>query len=204
MDKWNTPADKQAIEETIVSLKKKNIDAYLVENKEEAKKKFFEILPQGVEILNNSSVTLDEIGISQEIMESGKYSSVKKQLMAMDRKTQRREMQKLSTAPQWAAGSVHAVSKDGQIIIASSSGSQLPGYIYGADHVIFVVGVQKIVDNFEDGIKRLYEHSLILESERVKIAYGMDKSHIRRILTLVEEAAPGRTTVIFVNEAIGY
>lgn len=204
MDKWNTPADKQAIEETIVSLKKKNIDAYLVENKEEAKKKFFEILPQGAEILNNSSVTLDEIGISQEIMESEKYSSVKKQLMAMDRKTQRREMQKLGTAPQWAAGSVHAVSKDGQIIIASNSGSQLPGYVYGADHVIFVVGVQKIVDNFEDGIKRLYEHSLILENERVKIAYGMDKSHIRRILTLVEEAAPGRTTVIFVNEVIGY
>ena len=110
MDKWNTPADKQAIEETIVSLKKKNIDAYLVENKEEAKKKFFEILPQGAEILNNSSVTLDEIGISQEIMESGKYNSVKKQLMAMDRKTQGREMQKLGTAPQWAAGSVDAVS----------------------------------------------------------------------------------------------
>lgn len=204
MNKWNTPANKQVIEETIASLKKKNIDAYLVENKEEAKKKFFEMLPQGAEILNNSSVTLDEIGVSQEIMESGKYNSVKKQLMAMDRKTQGREMQKLGTAPRWAAGSVHAVSKDGQIIIASNSGSQLPGYVYGADHVIFVVGVQKIVDNFEDGIKRLYEHSLILESERVKVVYGMDKSHIRRIFILVGEAAPGRTTVIFVNEVIGY
>ena len=75
---------------------------------------------------------------------------------------------------------------------------------YGSDHVIWVVGVQKIVENINEGIKRIYEHSLPLESERVKKAYGIDNSDVARILFINQEAKPGRSTVIFINQAIGY
>ena len=204
MDKWSTLPSKETIEETIKALKKNNIDAYFVETAEDAKNKFFEILPEGAEVLNNSSVTLDTIGISKEIMESKKYDAVKNKLMAMDRKTQKREMQKLGSAPQWAVGSVHAVTKDGHVLIASNSGSQIPGYSFGAEHVIWVVGAQKIVKDIDEGIKRIFEHSLPLESQRVKIAYGMPESAVRRILILENEAMQGRSTLIFVNEVLGY
>lgn len=204
MDKWSNLPAKKTIEQTIEALKKNNIDAFLTETPEQAKKKFFEILPEGVEVLNNSSVTLDELGISKEITESGKYNAVKNKLMAMDRKTQGREMQKLGAAPEWAVGSIHAVTKDGHVLIASKSGSQLPGYAYGADHIIWVVGAQKIVENTDEGIKRIYEHSLPLENERVKVAYGMEHSDVARILIINEEYAPGRSTVIFVNRVIGF
>lgn len=204
MSKWTTLADRKTIEKTIKALKKNNIDAYLVETKEEAKNKFFEILPEGAEVLNNTSATLDAIGVTKEIMESGKYNSVKKKQMLMDRKTKRKEIQKLSTTPEWAVGSVHAITDDGQILIASNTGSQLSGYAYGADHIIWVVGAQKIVKNTDDGIKRIYEHSLLMENERVKVAYGMPESHVRRILILENEAIFGRTTVIFVNQVLGF
>ena len=204
MDKWTQLPNKETIGRTIEALKKNNIDAYFFETSDEAKKKFFEILPQNAEVLSNSSVTLDEIGISKEIAESGKYNAVKNKLMAMDRKTQAREMQKLGSAPEWAVGSAHAITQDGHILIASNTGSQLPGYAYGADYVIWVVGAQKIVKNTEEGIKRIFEHSLVLESERVKVAYGMPESHARRILILEDEAMPGRSTVIFINQVLGY
>lgn len=204
MDKWTTLPSKETIEETIKALKKNNIDAYFVKTGEEAKKKFFEILPEGVEVFNNSSVTLDELSIAKEITESGKYNAVRNKLMSMDRKTQSRDMQKLGSAPEWAVGSVHALTKDGHILIASKSGSQLSGYAYGADHIIWVVGTQKIVENADEGIKRIYEHSLPLESERAKIAYGMEHSDVARILIINEESSPGRSTVIFVNQVLGY
>lgn len=204
MDKWIQLPNKQTVEKTIAALKKNNIDAYFVETQEEAKRKFFEILPENVEVLSNSSVTLNEIGISKEIAESGKYNAVKNKLMAMDRKTQGREMQKMGSASEWSVGSVHAITEDGHILIASNSGSQLPGYAYGSSHVIWVVGAQKIVKNTDEGLKRIFEHSLVLENERVKIAYGMPESHVRRILILEDEAISGRSTVIFVNQVLGY
>lgn len=204
MNKWTTLPNKETIDRTIDGLKKKNVEVYLVETEHEAKKKFFEILPEGAEILNNSSTTLDMLGISEQITNSGKYDSVKNKLMSMDRQTQSREMQRIGAAPEWSTGSAHAITQDGEIMIASNTGSQIPGYAYGSDHVVLVVGTQKIVENRDEGIKRIYEHSLVLESERVKKAYGMPRSHVRRLFVLEEEASKGRTTVIFVNKVIGF
>ena len=150
-----------------------------------------------------TSVTLEMIGISKEIEESGRFNSIKKKLLSMDRKTHGREMQKLGAAPEYAIGSVHAVTEDGEILIASNSGSQLPAHSYGSDKVIFVVGAQKIVKNIDEGMKRIYEHSFPLEDERAMKAYGMH-SGVNKILIINKEFQPARIKVIFVKEKIGF
>jgi len=150
-----------------------------------------------------SSVTLDTIGISKEIMESGRFDAVKKKLMIMDRKTQNSQMQKLGAAPDWAVGSVHAATENGEIIIASQSGSQLPAYSAGSSHVLWVVGTQKIVKNLDAGFRRIYEYVLPLESERAKKAYGKE-SAVNKLLIINKEAKPGRISLIFVNEVLGF
>ena len=124
--------------------------------------------------------------------------------MAMDSATQGGEMRKLGTAPDWTIGSVQAVTEDGQVVMASNSGSQLPAYAYGAGRVIWVVGVQKIVANLDEALKRIYEYVLPLESERVKVAYGMDKSNVSKLLVINKEIAPERMTVILVKEKLGF
>ena len=63
---------------------------------------------------------------------------------------------------------------------------------------------ERLVKNTDEGLKRIFEHSLVLENKRVKIAYGMPESHVRRILILEDEAISGRSTVIFVNQVLGY
>ena len=65
----------------------------------------------------------------------------------MDRTTQARERAKLGATPDLAIGSVHAVTEDGHVLIASNTGSQLPAYVYAAGKVIWVVGAQKIIKN---------------------------------------------------------
>ena len=124
--------------------------------------------------------------------------------MSMDRKTQGREMQKIGATPDWTIGSVHAVTEEGQVLIASNTGSQLPAYAYGSSHVIWVVGTQKIVKNIDQGIKRVYEHSLPLESERAKKAYGVPGSFVSKILIVNKEISPGRVVIIFINEKLGF
>ena len=122
----------------------------------------------------------------------------------MNRKNQGREMQKLGAAPEWAIGSVHAVTENGEVLIASASGSQLPAYAYGSSNVIFVVGAQKIVKNVDEGIKRIYEYCLPLESERARIAYGVPGSSVNKILIINKEFQEKRINLIFVNEVLGF
>jgi LUD domain len=201
---FTTVASQESVEKTIAALQANNIIAEFVQTGQEAKEKVLAMVPQGAEVMNMTSVTLDTIGVSQEIMESGKYNAVKKKLMSMDRKTQGLEMQKLGAAPEWTVGSVHAVTEDGKALIASNTGSQLSAYVYGSPHVIWVVGTQKIVPDFDIALKRLYEHTLPLENERAHKAYGTPGSFVSKLLIVNREVVPGRIHIIFVNEVLGF
>jgi len=204
MANWNELAKKATVDKTIESLKQNGIDAYYLETAGEAAGKVRTMLPDGAEVMVMSSTTLESCGIAKEIQESGRYDSIRKRLMAMDRKTEGSKMQKLGAAPQWAVGSVHAVTQDGRLMIASQSGSQLPAYAYGSEHVIWVVGTQKIVKNIDEGFKRIYEHCLPLESERAKKAYGTTGSSVNKVLIVNKEIKPGRISVLFVNQVLGF
>ena len=204
MKSWSKLASDKSISKTIESLKANGINAIVVENGEEAKRRVFEMLPQNAEIMTMSSVTLDTTDISREINESGRYNSVKAKLMKMDRKTQSLEMQKLGAAPEYAIGSVHAVTEDGKVLIASKTGSQLPAYVYAAAHVIWVVGTQKIVKNLDEGTRRIYEYVLPLESERLSKLYSRTKSNVSKLLIINKEIAPNRIILIFVKEKLGF
>ena len=94
----------------------------------------------------------------------------------MDRETQAKEMKSLGSTPDWAIGSVHAVTEDGQILVASATGSQLPAYAYGATNVLWVVGGQKIVRNLEEGLKELsawyFGYLFLSDLKKILITYG--------------------------------
>ncbi|MBI4440269.1 LUD domain-containing protein [Candidatus Woesearchaeota archaeon] len=202
--KWEKLADEKSIKTAIAALKENGIEALFAETSDDAKKKVIGILPKGADVMDMTSMTLEAASITKEIKDSGKYNSIKAKLMSMDRKTQGSEMQKLGAAPDWVVGSVHAVTEDGHVLIASASGSQLPAYAYGASHVIWVAGTHKIVKNVDEGIKRIYEHSLPMESERAKLAYGVPGSAVNKLLIFNKEFQPGRVTLILVNEVLGF
>lgn len=200
----NTLASQQTIDKTVEALKANNFNTIVVENGAEAMKKVLEMIPEGAEVMTATSVTLDTIGLTEALNESGKYDAVKKKLMSMNRETQGLEMQKLGAAPEYIVGSVHAVTEEGHVLIASNSGSQLPGYTYGSPHVIWVVSTKKIVKDDEEGKKRVYEHVLPLESVRAHKAYGVPGSFVSKLLYFNREPNPTRITMILVKEDLGY
>lgn len=203
MNKWTKIPDRKTLDKTVRALAKNCIETFIVENKGEAKEKVLELLPKGAEVMNMTSVTLDEIGLSSEINKSGNFISVRNKLMQMDRSTQHSEMQKIGAAPEWAVGSVHAVTEDGHVLIASQSGSQLPGYVYGSKKVIWIVGGQKVVKNTDEGIKRIYEYVLPLEDARAQKAYGSG-SAVNKLLIFNRETVKGRVTMILVKKKLGF
>jgi hypothetical protein len=201
---WDKLADKGTLEATVKSLDANGFSTLVVESGAEAREKALELIPKGAEVFTATSVTVDTIGLAKEINESGKYDSVRNKLHKLDRNTQRKEMAKLGGTPDWVVGSVHAVTEDGKVLIASASGSQLPSYLFGAPHVIWIVGTQKIVKDMDQGMKRIYEHTLPLESERAKKAYGVPGSSVAKLAIINKEFAKDRITIILVKEALGF
>lgn len=204
MDKWTKIPDQTIIGKTIEALRANNINALVVENKEEAKRKVLEIIPEGAEVMTMTSATLDSIGIPPEINESRRYSSIRNKLNSLDRATQSLQMQKLGSAPQFVVGSVNAITQDGKVLIASNTGSQLSAYVYGSENVIWVIGAQKIVKDFDEAIERIYEYVLPLESKRVQKAYGMPQSAVNKLLVINKEVKPNRMTAIIVKGVLGF
>ena len=191
------------IERTAKALEANNVRTLIAQNGADAKRLFFELVPEGAEVFLGASVTLEQLGIKDEIDKSGKYEALRPKMFAMNRETQAREIRKLGAAPDYAAGSVHAVTEDGHVLIASKTGSQLGPYAMGAGHVIWVVGAQKIVKDVDEGLRRIREYTLPLEEAHMqqlyKVGTGMNK-----ILIFNQEIRPNRVTLIFVKEVLGF
>jgi len=186
-----------------IALERSGITATVVDSGEEARAAVRSILPVRAEVYNNTSRTLEVIGVAEDIERSGLYQPLRPRLYRMDREMQGREMRQLSAAPDWVVGSVHAVTEEGAVLIASATGSQLGPIVSGAGHVILVIGGQKIVPDFNTGLRRLYEYCFPLEDQRAREAYGVP-SGVNNVLVISRATRPGRITAILVNESLGF
>jgi len=196
-------ASKQQVGAVAGALEHSGIAASVVDSGEEAREAVRSILPVGAEVFNNTSRTLEVIGVAEDIERSGLYQPLRPRLYRMDRAMQGRELRQLGAAPDWVVGSVHAVTAEGSLLIASASGSQLGPIVSGAGHVILVIGGQKIVPDFSSGLRRLYEYCFPLEDQRARAAYGVP-SGVNHVLVINKTPVPGRITVILVNETLGF
>lgn len=197
-----TPVPEERLQRAAAGLRLNNIEAVVVDTAADAKRAVLDRIPDGAEVHSSASKTLQETGIQEELASSPRFTWLRKQLLSMDRATQGREIRKLGAAPDIMLGSVVAVTEDGRLVTVSNSGSQIGPYAGTAGTLILVVGAQKIVPDLDAAMRRVYEHALPLESERLRAAMGVD-SHVSKILITNREARAGRTTVILVREALG-
>ncbi|CAG0996805.1 hypothetical protein ANRL4_02833 [Anaerolineae bacterium] len=196
-------ASDEQIERVAQALEAHNIRTFITADAAQTRKKLFELLPAGAEVFLAASTTLTELGVTEEINNSGRYDSVRARLAKMDRATQNREMVKMGAVPEYIVGSVHAVTEDGSVIVASNTGSQLAPYAASAARVIWVVGTQKIVRTLDDGFRRVYEYALPLEDARLMQAMSVHSS-VNKLLVVHREILPERTTMILVKEKLGF
>src|SRR3990172_11089334 len=184
-------ANDETVERTSKALEANGIQVLIAENGAEAKRLFFELVSDGAEVFISTSVTLEKLGMKDEIDQSGRFDALRPKMFAMNRETQGREIRKLGGAPDYAAGSVHAVTEDGHVLIASNTGSQLGPYASGAGKVIWVVGAQKIVKDLNEGLRRIREHALPLEQEHMQELYKASTA-VNKVLIVNREFRPNR------------
>jgi hypothetical protein len=196
------PAESAALDRTVEALRGHGFDAQIVSDGAAAREMLLTLVPDGAEVGEGASITLDQIGVTEIIEKSGRYDAVRPRTRAMDRATQMREIRKLGAAPDVQINSVQAVTEDGRIVVVSAMGSQLTPIAFGAGRVILVVGAQKVVPDLAAAFKRVDEYSYPIEDAKMQEAYGRH-SAVNKMLVINGEALPGRITVILVREPVG-
>src|SRR5580704_16209737 len=201
-DRFAVLPDDQALAATVVALEEHGFSVEVVDGLDAAREAVLARIPPGSSVMTNTSVTLQETGIADAINDGGPYESARNKMFALDFATQAQEMKVIGGQADYALGSVHAVTRDGTLVIASASGSQLASYAWGAANVIFVVGAQKLVPTLEAAHQRIYQHSLKLEDARAQAAYGQH-SQVGKILEIHQEL-PGRIHIVLIRQPVGF
>jgi len=201
-DRFTALPDHQTLEATVVALEEHGFSVEVVDGLDAAREAVLARIPNGSSVMTNTSVTLQETGIADAINGGGPYESARNKMFALNFATQAKEMKAIGGEPDYALGSVHAVTRNGTLVIASASGSQLASYAWGAANVIFVVGAQKLVPTLEAAHERIYKHSLKLEDARAYATYGQNSS-VGKILEIHQEL-PGRIHVVLIRQPVGF
>ncbi len=199
-------ASSEAVARTVEGLKGRNIEGIVVADRAEALEKIKELVPAGASVMNGSSRTLEEIGFI-EYLKTGTHGwqNLHAEILAEQDPAKQARLRRESVLSDYYLGSVHALAEDGQIVIASNTGSQLPHLVYTSPNLILVVSTKKIVPTLDEALRRLDEYVVPLEDARMMEAY---QSHTKESKLLVIKHEPEfmqrKVRVILVNEALGF
>jgi hypothetical protein len=200
---FTEPATSARLERTADALTARGFTVEILDDAAAARARVGKLIPDGASVLTAASETLRLSGIDADLNDSARYDAIRPRALRMDRARQMDEIRRLIASPDFAIGSVTAVTETGSLVVASASGSQLPGFAGGAARAIWVIGAQKVVPDLDTAMRRLDEHCLPLENERALKVYGVP-SAVNRLLVLNAEPHPDRGYVLLLRTAIGF
>jgi hypothetical protein len=205
-EKYTKLVSDEVLNRTVEGLKARNFDSIIVESASQAVDNLKMLIPAGASIMNGTSTTLEQIGFI-EYLKTGQHgwNNLHEAIIAEKDPAKQSLLRRQSLASDYYLGSVHALTEDGEILIASNTGSQLPNIAYGSQNVLLVVGAQKIVKDLPAAFERLNNHVIGLEDQRMQKVYGTGTKHNKTLLLHGESEITGRKiTVMIVKEKLGF
>ena len=203
---YDTLAGAEEVQEAIAALAERGVTAEAVRTGAEALEKIKELIPGGASVMNGSSVTLQQIGFI-DYLKSGTHgwNNLHEAILAEKDPAKQAMLRKQSVLSDYYLGSVHALAKTGEMVIASASGSQLPNLAFTSPNIILVAGAQKLVPTLQDALARVEAYVFPLEDQRMK-STGAPGSSLAKILIFNRELPMMKRTVrlIIVNESLGF
>jgi L-lactate utilization protein LutB len=198
----------------IENLKKKYMDGYYVDTKEEALKLLFELIPEGVKIGRGDSVTLNQIGVFEALQERGLNEFTNP--VRTDAKTgynppreERRAMQRQVLLSDVYLTSTNAITLEGTIVSTDGSGNRVAAMCFGPKKVFIVVGCNKIVPTVDSALERIRDWAGPVNALRHRLKHAKDEGlgwGVLRYTVIIDGNQPveqGKICVILIGEQLG-
>jgi L-lactate utilization protein LutB len=150
------------IKKVIENLKKNNFKPYFIESKEELIPLLKEIICKDETVSVGGSVTLNEAGVL-DFLRNGDYNFLDRYAPDVDQD----EIFRKSFFADTYIMSSNAVLEDGSLFNVDGYGNRVAALIFGPKSVIVVVGINKIVKNFDEAVKRTKTIAAPLNAKRL-------------------------------------
>lgn len=194
------------LETAVTNFTSRNFHPHVVANGAEALTLIKTLIPAGSTTMNGASRTLEQIGFT-ELLKSGQHEwkNLHDAIHAETDHAKQAELRRTSVISDAYLGSAHAVTEEGEILIASNTGSQLPHLVFTSSIVVLVVSTKKLVKNLPAAFERLEQVVMPLENARIREMYGVDTVHSKTLIMHRENPMLGRNVhIVFVQEDLGF
>ena len=206
-------SNEMKINRTIEALKKNNMNGYYAKNRDEVIKLIEDIVAEGAKVAVGGSETLSELGVLEHLR-SGRYDFLDRYKAGLTPEEVTNIFKQSFLADAYLSG-CNAITENGELYNVDGNGNRVAAMLYGPDKVIVICGVNKIVKDVDEAIKRNREISAPMNAKRLnrktpcaKVGYCMDCNSPERICneyTLIKkQRSAERMHVIFLNENLGY
>lgn len=206
---WIEERAKKAVER----LAAHDFKALYVKTKEEAVQEVLKQIRPNEKVGIGGSVTLRELGILDKLEAQG-YTVYNHWKPGLSRESivQIRKSQMTSDL---FLSSVNAVTLNGEIVNIDGVGNRVNSTVFGPGKVVLVAGYNKIVDDVQEGIKRIKSVAAPLNARRLnmdvpcaKLGKCVDCNSPNRIcrVIVIHERKPSLTDmfIILVGEELGF
>lgn len=207
-------AEKLRAKTIIKGLEKRNMEGVFCETKEDALSKALSYIEEGSSVTWGGSMSIEEIGL-MDAVKNGNYKVIDRSV-AKNYEEQRENFSKAVLADYYLMSS-NAITLDGELINIDGTGNRVACLTYGPKNVIMIVGMNKVVNDVEDGIKRVRNFASPPNTLRLGLktpcsmtgrcgdCYGDTCICSQIVVTRRQSAAMrGRIKIILVGESLGY
>jgi len=195
-------------------LTENGFEVLIVQNAEEAAKAALDMIPAGVDIGLGGSMTVRALKLDEALRARG-HEVHDHWLPGRSPEEQRQVFRKQVGAPVFLT-SVNAVTMDGKLVNIDNTGNRVAAMIFGPEHVIAVVGKNKIVADVHEAVFRAKNHVASANAKRrnSKTPCAADgecrdcdsPDRLCRVTAILEKKTRGvaKFTVMLVAEDLGY
>lgn len=191
-------------------MKKRGFDAYYVSTAEEAKAKALELIPEGSVVSWGGSVTIDQIGLKEAVLE--KFPVINRD--AAQSPEERVELMRQALTCDVFLMSANAITEDGQLMNIDGNGNRVAALCFGPKEVIVVAGMNKVVCSLDDAWERARNYAAPVNAQRFSLETpcsktGMcadckSKQNICSHFVVTRTGKNNRIKVILVGEELGF
>ncbi|MDW7672943.1 MAG: lactate utilization protein [Bacillota bacterium] len=151
-------------EETVNNLKKNNIEAVFIADKKRAYQHIMDMIPEESVVGFGDSESMKAIGVVKA-MQQGPYTFLDPWEPGITKEESIKVRKRALTADVFITGT-NAVTLDGKLVNVDGVGNRVAPMLFGPDKVIVAVGVNKIVDNLEDALRRISREAAPMNVKR--------------------------------------
>jgi L-lactate utilization protein LutB len=197
----------------VKAMQRRHFDAYYCATASEAKAKVNELIPDGASVTWGGTMTVRDMDIPKMLQERGTLKVWDRD--KVETPEEKQEMYLRAFQADYYLSSANAITEDGIIVNIDGNGNRVAAITWGPQHVIFVVGMNKVAQDPEAALKRARSTAAPINAARFDIQTpcqldgqchncNSPQSICNYIHFLRNSSKPGRIIVILVGENLGY